>query len=145
MHPGFSSFFANLNLFFGSATLIVYGAMFFCFYIKKSKIKEGTFEFTNFMKQQSSVMPTIKLLFAFYLMSCILLEIMINICMNIDSTSPQVLLAMVVGGILKSLSSLADFLALVLRSSKFCECFWSLIKCKPNTSVVGIAGQTDEQ
>jgi hypothetical protein len=142
LDESFSSAFAALNLIFSAAIVFAYALIFICFALRSRHLKKNgaTSSYETFMNTQKLAMPTVKLMFTLYIILGILPEIIISIGVNYDYMNMLILGFRNVGAMLKTCSSLVEFISLSICSKKFRKCLKDLLRVNKTTTVVPFFG-----
>lgn len=123
LDPVVFAFLAIMNLFYCVAIVFIYATVLACFYYKRRKLQKGSASnYQQFMKLQSTIMPTVKLLMLLYLLFGIIPEFMINIAvqLEIDQSIASIVLLCAVN--LKYPSSFVEVISLTISCKKFRQC-----------------------
>lgn len=119
LYPAMFKFFDMSDLVLNLLNLLVYAIVMVCFWHKKRTIKEGSFDYKSFMKQQETVMPTITLLIILYSFLGVLPDVLFQIAGLFPRGQTVNRTVMTTGVYLKMLKCLVEVISLASRSSQF--------------------------
>lgn len=121
IHSKFYAIYGGMNFLYCLANVIVYVAVLVVFHYRRAKVHATSYEYSNFMKQQTAIMPTIRLLMLLYLLFGVLPEILFNVGLKPQEGKWNASINTTVA-YLKLCNCFVEVTALTLCCKKFRQC-----------------------